>query len=190
MNIAQARRLNSRVAYIILIATLVSNQTVADEQAVNTYLALTQSSKSVNLSVLRGFPAVFESFDDADLEKRVEAAYAASIYFNDTLVTLTDRRSLVAYLLESSERTNYVRTRILDVARSSEDFYVRWQLQMSFDVMGNERRSNTVGMTHLRFNEQGKIILHQDFWDSAGGFYQTLPVVGRIISWVRKGLHP
>ena len=61
---------------------------------------------------------------------------------------------------------------------------------MSFDVMGNERRSNTVSMTHFRFDEQGKIIVHQDFWDSAGGFYRTLPVVGRIISWVRKGMHP
>lgn len=180
----------SRAAIILFAAVLFSSQAIADEQAVHTYLKLTQSSKPVNLSVLKGFPAVFESFDDTDLQKRVEEAYAESLYFNDTLITLSDRNSLVEYLVESAERTNYVRTSILDIAHSGEDFYVRWQLQMSFDVMGNERRSNTVGMTHLRFDEQGKIIVHQDFWDSAGGFYQTLPVAGRIISWVRKGLHP
>ena len=54
---------------------------------------------------------------------------------------------------------------ILDVAQSGDDFYVRWQLVMDFDVMGKSRLSRTAGVTHLRFDENGKIVLHQDFWE-------------------------
>ena len=48
--------------------------------------------------------------------------------------------------------------------QSGENVYVRWQLQMSFDVMGSERRSNTVGMTHLRFDDSGKIATSVDMY--------------------------
>ncbi len=174
----------------ILAGFFSSGSVLADDDSVRTYLSLTASGKTLDQEMLTGFSGVYENFDDNTLEQRVKDAYAETFYFNDTLVTLSTRKELTAYLVKSGERTNYIRTRILDVARSGDDVYVRWQLEMSFDVMGSARTSNTVGMTHLRFNEHGKIVLHQDFWDSAGGFYQTLPVVGRLISWVRNGLHP
>jgi hypothetical protein len=45
--------------------------------------------------------------------------------------------------------------------------------------------SNTVGVTHLRFDEAGRIILHQDFWDSAEGLYRHIPVLGSLIGVIR-----
>ena len=168
----------------------ISSLASADESTVQKYLDMSAGGQTPDTTVLRGFPAVFENLDGEDLASRIEDAYAESIYFNDTLVVITERPVLIDYLLKSGERTNFVNTKILDVAQSGEDVYVRWQLQMSFDVMGAERRSDTVGMTHLRFDDSGKITLHQDFWDSASGFYQVLPVVGRLITWVRGRLHP
>jgi predicted SnoaL-like aldol condensation-catalyzing enzyme len=160
----------------------------AETQA--TYVALTSAEKPLDRAALRGFADVFEDFGSSDLAKKIERAYAETFYFNDTLVTLTERDALIDYLLETHEKTNYVRARIVDVARSGDDVYVRWQMEISFNAMGRERTSDTVGMTHLRFDSNGQIILHQDFWDSATGFYQTLPVLGRLISWVRNGLAP
>jgi hypothetical protein len=39
-------------------------------------------------------------------------------------------------------------------------------------------------MTHLRFDESGRVVLHQDFWDSAAGLYRNLPVVGYVLKLV------
>ncbi len=169
---------------------LLSGAATANDDSVAMYLSLTDSGKTLDQEMIGGFSRVYENFHDNTLEQRVTETYAETVYFNDTLVTLSTRKELIDYLVKSGERTNYIKTRILDVAQSGDDTYVRWQLEMSFDVMGSARTSNTVGMTHLRFDEGGKIVLHQDFWDSAGGFYQTLPLVGRLISWVRDGLHP
>ena len=43
-------------------------------------------------------------------------------------------------------------------------------------------------MTQLRFNSDGLVVLHQDYWDSAGGFYDHLPVVGGLLAWIRSML--
>lgn len=179
-----------KLVYILVATALLGNTARAEDSPVESYLALSAAEAIPDLSVLREFPAVFERLEAENLKQRVEAAYASTIFFNDTLVTLTSRDELVEYLAQSGEKTNHLAIRILDVATSGENVYVRWQMEMSFDVMGTERKSNSVGMTHLRFDRSGKIILHQDFWDSAGGFYQTLPVVGRMIRWVKNGLHP
>ena len=40
------------------------------------------------------------------------------------------------------------------------------------------------GATHLRFDGQGRIILHRDYWDAAEELYAKLPLVG----WLMRGL--
>lgn len=40
------------------------------------------------------------------------------------------------------------------------------------------------GATHLRFDTQGRVILHRDYWDAAEELYAKLPLVG----WLMRGL--
>jgi steroid delta-isomerase len=40
------------------------------------------------------------------------------------------------------------------------------------------------GATHLRFDAQGRVILHRDYWDAAEELYAKLPLVG----WLMRGL--
>ena len=46
--------------------------------------------------------------------------------------------------------------------------------------------SETIGITHARFNAAGKVVLHQDFWDTGLGFYQHLPALGNIIKSINR----
>ena len=40
------------------------------------------------------------------------------------------------------------------------------------------------GATHLRFDGQGRVILHRDYWDAAEELYAKLPLIG----WLMRGL--
>ncbi len=46
----------------------------------------------------------------------------------------------------------------------------------------------TIGMTHVRFNPEGQVILHQDYWDSAAGLFEYVPVVGGGIRLIKSRL--
>ena len=59
---------------------------------------------------------------------------------------------------------------------------------MDFSAKGRDIHSVSIGMTQLRFNDEGKIILHQDYWDGAEGFYQHLPYIGYFVRKVRDSL--
>ena len=161
----------------------------AEQDDVDHYLSATENEKALDLEKLQSFVEVFENLDDEMLEQRIQTAYAEDIYFNDTLITLYNRDALIEYLKTTGEKANFVKTTILDVAQSNDDMYVKWLLEMEFEVFGKKRLSRSVGMSHLRFDEDGKIYLQQDFWDSASGLYRHMPVVGGLISWVKKRIH-
>lgn len=41
-------------------------------------------------------------------------------------------------------------------------------------------------MTHLRFDAAGRIIVHQDFWDSAEGLYRHFPLIGWLLRQIDR----
>lgn len=43
-------------------------------------------------------------------------------------------------------------------------------------------------MTHIRFDSEGKVILHQDFWDSTGGLFEHVPALGWMLRRAKKRL--
>jgi hypothetical protein len=71
-----------------------------------------------------------------------------------------------------------------DAAVSGRNVYVRWTMDVRFK--GAEEPVRTVGMTLLRFDAEGRAVLHQDFWDPAAGFYEHLPGVGGILRWIKS----
>ena len=55
--------------------------------------------------------------------------------------------------------------------------------------MGQDIDIQSIGISHLRFNADNKIIVHQDYWDSMQGFYQHLPIIGGVLRWIKNGLY-
>jgi len=44
------------------------------------------------------------------------------------------------------------------------------------------------GISHLRFDAAGKVVLHRDYWDAAEELYAKLPVLGALMRYLqRKG---
>jgi hypothetical protein len=137
---------------------------------------------------IKAFVALYSDLQGPELAQRITAVYAPDAYFNDTVHTLTRRQDIIDYLEQTAQRADSIQVRIDDIASVGADTYVRWTMRTGFSVAGSDKDIVTIGMTHLRFDDQGRVILHQDFWDSTEGLYRHLPVVGGLINWVGKKL--
>ncbi len=121
-------------------------------------------------------------------EDLISQLYADDLYFNDTFKTIRTLDELVPYILETAEMVTQTTVEILDVVQSEEDYYIRWVMSMEFEVRGDTIISRSIGMTQVRFNVEGRIVLHQDYWDGAEAFYRHLPVVGYLIKKIQSRL--
>jgi hypothetical protein len=133
---------------------------------------------------LARFQATYQDLSVADLSDRIAATYAETLFFNDTLHSFHDRGALQAYMSKVSQQVDSSSIEVHQVVIDGADVFLRWRMHFASASM----ESNSIGMSHLRFNRDGEVILHQDFWDSGHGLYAHLPVVGFMVRRVRQML--
>ena len=157
----------------------------------NTHSELTKSLPTTKEVVSAGqkIQFIMSDFKTTLTEENLRATYADNIYFNDTFATLNGIDELVKYLGNTVNMMEGAQVSVLDVAKSDSDYYVRWEMDMEFYAKSKKIKSKSIGVSQLRFNAEGKIIYHQDYWDSANAFYQHLPIVGGLVKRVRDGMH-
>jgi len=117
--------------------------------------------------------------DPADL-------YGEPLYFSDTLLTTENREAALAHLRRMHDSTESLDVNVLGRLTNGQDVYLIWQMTAVFTPVSGAVTSNSIGVTHLRFDADGRIILQQDFWDSAAGLYQHVPVLGALIGTVQS----
>ena len=179
--------------FIALLLALVGLSACASHPPTDTaaaYLAAQASLQAVVLSpeqeadaVLR-FKNFYKEVTDSSVRDQIAGLYADNVWFNDSLKTLYGRTAVKDYFLKTLEHVEVFQTVVEDVARSGSNYYVRWTMDVQFK--GSKETIRTIGISHLCFDRNGHVILHQDFWDSASGFFQHLPVIGGAIRWVKS----
>lgn len=137
---------------------------------------------------LENFAAVYGDLTHPDIGKRVEDLYADPVYFNDSLKTFHSRQPLVDYMKATADMLEDSSVEVQQALRDGNDVFVRWTMTFASSAMGREINSESIGMTHLRFDPEGRIVLHQDFWDSAAGLYRNLPVVGYALKKIDQNM--
>jgi len=138
---------------------------------------VTHSGAAIPSDGANRFVSFFARFDEPDIGDRVDALYAEQIYFSDTMFLTRDRAALRSHFQRMQGAGRRIDVTIDDIVTSGENLYLRWRMHFDIDADGT-RRSNTIGMTLLRFDPDGRISFQQDFWDSAEGFYRHVPLLG------------
>ena len=138
-------------------------------------------------SALKRFADFFSDFAPGRVARMLDATYAPDVYFNDNLKAIHGSIELAKYLDESAAGVEDCRVTIEDTSRNKDgEYLVRWKMLIRFRKFAKGRDTWTVGITHLRFAADGRVVYHQDYWDSALGVYQHIPLLGAAIRAIRR----
>jgi len=116
---------------------------------------------------------------------RLAAIYAADAVFKDPFNEVRGIAAITAIFRHMYEQVDaprfVVSTRVL---QGSEAFLI-WEFHFRmrrFSGAGQVIR----GATHLRFDDQGLVCLHRDYWDAAEELYEKLPLLGGVMRWLKR----
>lgn len=137
-------------------------------------------------AAIERFKTFFENMTPDQVRETIESVYASDAWLYDTLVLHHGMEEIKPYFIKTAERAAGVRVEVLDVLRSGPDFYLKWSMDIDWSAFKKGKTTRSFGMSHLRFNESGKVIMHYDFWDSTNGFFEHIPLVGSIIRWIKR----
>lgn len=158
---------------------------------VDAYLAFLKSRPGANLqgqsekAAIQRLQDFLSNLHEENIRKNTSATYAEDAFLNDTLKTEVGAAAIEKYFLGTAANADEIRVEFADVARSGNDYYFRWVMDVKFKKFHRGKSFRTIGVTHARFDENGKVILHQDYWDSTTGFFQHVPVLGAGIRYIK-----
>lgn len=122
------------------------------------------------------------------IEKEIANTFAEDSYLNDTLKSLHGREEIKKHFLKTAHTMTSYKLEIDDIAQSGNGYYVRWTMIYAAPKLASGKPIESIGVTHVLFNSKGKVLLHQDFWDSTSGLFEHISVIGGGIRFVKKRL--
>jgi hypothetical protein len=128
--------------------------------------------------------AAFHPFSVENVSENFPKAYAESFYFRDAFHLFTERGPMVDYMVKTAKLSPGVTFEYGDVARNGIDHYLPWVMVLPSRNGAAPQRS--LGVSRLRFNADGHVIFHQDYWDSADVLVPRVPVANGLVELVRR----
>jgi len=61
-----------------------------------------------------------------------------------------------------------------------------WEFRCLIQIWGQGRPQVMRGVSHLKFDADGRVNYHRDYWDAAEELYMKLPVVGALVRGLRR----
>ena len=148
---------------------------------------------STNSPALTSFIDYFEALTPADLGW-LERFYAWNASFQDPfneVVGLAHIRKIFADMFEQLHEPGFKILTIFEKQGQSEnghEAFVTWDFTFRFRAFRSSETQCVRGASHLIFDKDGLLVMHRDYWDAAGGIYEKVPVLGKLMRWLRRRL--
>lgn len=136
-------------------------------------------------AMLNSVKALFEDYSKENLEKNIPEVYAEKVYFRDAFKQFDSSAQIREYMLKGLAPLEGAEFEFRRVARAGNEFYLDWVMRLDFKSTATGTWEESIGMTHMRFNSEGKVIFHQDYWDPTDIVYKRIPVAKQLIQFVK-----
>lgn len=130
----------------------------------------------------------FRDMKIASIETDTALVYAPNGALYDNFGIIEGADAIRDYFKHSLTSADALRVEFLQTSRSGVDYYVRWRMTIVAPALNDGEPMVSYGVSQFRFDNQGRILLHRDFWDAGTGFYEFLPGVKRLLRTIRAKL--
>ena len=136
--------------------------------------------------MLQRVEALFTNYNQDYLTANVTQVYADKLYFRDAFKRFDRADAIRDYFLHGLSALTAAEFEFRRVIRSGYEFYIDWMMRLDFKKTPDGSWEESIGMTHMRFNADGQVIFHQDYWDPTDIVYQRIPLARQLINYVKQ----
>lgn len=129
--------------------------------------------------------AYFETLTPASLA-HLGQVYAQDAHFADPFNEVQGLDAIQQVFVHMFAQLDAPRFEVLQAIAEGEQCFLLWNFH--FSRKGRPQALRIHGGSHLRFAPDGRIAWHRDHWDPAREIYETLPVLGWVLRWLRGQL--
>ena len=140
---------------------------------------MTLSSKQV-----ARFQALFND-TPPDIDVLMEECYHDRVLFRDPLVERRGTTSLAQYLRSAYVNVTSCEFDFGEPAWNAHSVILPWSMTLEHPKLARGRAFIVEGVSLLQ-GQDDLIVFHRDYYDAGELLYENIPLLGRIIQWIRS----
>lgn len=139
------------------------------------------SAPAAHVARVRAF---FESISPQSAA-RIDEIYAADAWFKDPFNEVRGAAAIRRIFEHMFVQVDSPRFVVRDVVAQGSDAFLTWDFLFRSRRLG-DREQVIRGASHLKFDADGRISCHRDYWDAAEELYEKLPVLGGLMRLLKR----
>ena len=116
----------------------------------------------------------------------IDSHYASDAYFRDPFNEVRGVVRIRRVFEHMFEQVDEPRFEVTERIAAEGAAFLAWDFTFRFRPDGEP--VTVRGATHVRFDGEGKVAYHCDYWDPAGELYEKVPVLGSLMRLARRRL--
>jgi ketosteroid isomerase-like protein len=126
----------------------------------------------------------FETLAPARLDALL-ALYADDARFKDPFNEVRGTAAIGRIFVHMFESLDAPRFEVSEAIVQGDQCFLVWDFR--FRMKRFDRGEQCIhGGSHLRFDADGRVALHRDYWDAAEELYEKLPLLGGLMRWLKR----
>ena len=113
------------------------------------------------------------------------AVYAPDAHFKDPFNEVAGHAAILAIFEHMFVQVDAPRFVVLESQGQGAQAFLTWEFRFRMKRLVSGEQCIR-GATHVRFDTQGRVVLHRDYWDAAEELYEKLPVLGGFMRMLRR----
>ena len=132
--------------------------------------------------IIDDFKSVYKQLNRSTID-RINDIYESDVTFMDPFHEVTSLDNLVSYFTKLYENLESCQFEFIDVYSRASSAMITWNMKFCHPGL-SKNIIEVPGSSEIRFNE--KIYYHRDYFDAGKMIYENVPVVGRMVKYIKK----
>lgn len=118
----------------------------------------------------------------------LQDVYSSDIQFIDPAHEINGLEHLSEYFSALYQNVNSINFEFKDVMRQDSSCYLQWDMTFRHKTFARGKAIVVSGTTFLQLNDDEKVCYHRDYFDLGEMLYEHLPLLGRVLTTIKKRL--
>jgi ketosteroid isomerase-like protein len=128
--------------------------------------------------------AFFESISP-DGVQRIDEIYSADAWFKDPFNEVRGAAAIRRIFEHMFVQVQAPRFVVHEVVSDGDAAFLRWDFLFRSKRLG-ETEQVIHGASHLKFDADGRVSYHRDYWDAAEELYEKIPLLGGLMRLLKR----
>lgn len=139
--------------------------------------------------------AFFETVSPSALDD-IDRIYAQNARFRDPFNDVQGIAAIRAIFVDMFEQLDEPRFTVTEAIEhistptggggTVHTAFLTWDFEFRIRRLQPARSHHIEGATRVVFGQDGRVLVHRDYWDAAGELYARLPVIGALMRWLQR----